>query len=432
MYQLPEFNLKQLDMPKDNIQNKRPKQLLIWVLLLAVGMAAGLYLGSSNIMEKIENRANNILPGNSLLDQNTQNTKEYVPQTTQEEKVIQVVKDASPSVVSVIITKDMPVYQYTTPNADDYFDPFGFFNLTPQKVQTGTEKQEVGAGSGFIVSADGLILTNKHVVSDNAAEYTVVTNDGKEYEAKVLAKDPVQDLAILKIQNTTDKFKPLKLGNAGTIQIGQTVIAIGNALGQFPNTVSVGVISGLGRRITATGTQGGSETLEGIIQTDAAINSGNSGGPLLNLNGEVIAVNTAIATDGQNVGFSISIDKAIRDIKQVESTGKISYPFMGIRYVLIDASIAKEKKLSVDYGVLVIGNTSTKQPAITLGSPAAKAGLKENDIILEAAGQKITKNNPISQIIANFNPGQAIDLLVLRDKEQMKINVILGEWEPQE
>jgi 2-alkenal reductase len=153
---------------------------------------------------------------------------------------------------------------------------------------------------------------------------------------------------------------------------------------------------------------------------------------LLNLNGEVIAVNTAIATDGQNVGFSISIDKAIRDIRQVENTGKISYPFMGIRYVLIDSSVAKEKKLSVDYGVLIIGNTSTKQPAITPGSPAAKAGLKENDIILEAAGQKITKNNPISQIISNFDPGQAIDLLVLRDKEQMKINVVLGEWEPQE
>jgi S1-C subfamily serine protease len=430
MYQLPEFNLKQIDAPENNIPKKKSNFPIVGILILIVGLVAGLYLGSTNAFEKLENKTDNILPINNLLGNNTQDIKPYVAQTTQEEKVIKVVKDAAPSVVSVIITKDVPVYKDVTPSPQDYFDPFGFFNPVPQRVQTGTQKQEVGAGSGFIVSDDGLVLTNKHVVSDNSAQYTIVTNDGKEYETKVLAQDPVQDLAILKIQNTTDTFKPLKLGSASTIQLGQSAIAIGNALGQFPNTVSVGVISGLSRTITATSDTGAPETLEGVIQTDAAINPGNSGGPLLNLNGEVIAINTAISSSGQNVGFAITIDKAIRDIKQVEATGKISYPFLGIRYISIDAGVAKQKNLSVDYGVLISGDATTNTPAITANSPAAKAGLKENDIILEAGGQKITANNTLSQIISNYNPGQTFNLLVLRNGSQITINVILGEWAP--
>ncbi|KUK95812.1 MAG: 2-alkenal reductase [Parcubacteria bacterium 32_520] len=174
--------------------------------------------------------------------------------------------------------------------------------------------------------------------------------DNKEYNAKVLARDPVQDLAIMKIEGGNN-FKPLKLGNVDDIQIGQTVIAIGNALGRFQNTVSVGVISGLGRTIVATGPDFATERLEDIIQTDAAINRGNSGGPLINLKGEVVGINTAVSTEGENIGFAISIDKAKRSIEQVKTLGKISYPYMGVRYIILNEEISKARDIEVDYVV---------------------------------------------------------------------------------
>lgn len=347
--------------------------------------------------------------------------KEYVPQTTEEERVISVVKENSSSVVSVVITKEVPVYE-----EEDILDPFGFFYV-PHLKQKGTQKQQVGAGTGFIVSSDGLVLTNKHVVSDDAAEYTIVMSDGKEYPAKVLAKDPVQDIAIIKI-GAAETFKPLALGSSADVQIGQSVIAIGNALGEFQNTVSVGVISGLGRTVVASGQTIGSETLEDIIQTDAAINPGNSGGPLLNLKGEVVGMNTAVAQNGQNIGFAIGIDKAKRDIEQVKSIGKISYPFLGVRYVLVDDDLAKEKKLAVDYGALISAGDTADEPAITPGSPADKAGLKAGDVILEMGGEKITKDNSLSDVIGKYVPGQSISLKILRDNAEISKMIVLGEW----
>ena len=220
-----------------------------------------------------------------------ENQTVYTPETSQEESTIKVVNDASPAVVSIIITKDLPVIEqyYINPFPDS---PFNF--QIPQYRQKGTQKQEVGGGTGFIISENGMILTNEHVVADTEADYTVLTNDGKKYPAEVLARDSVRDLAIIKIKEADRSFPTLKLGDSDSLQIGQTIIAIGNALGEFRNTVSVGVISGLGRTITAGG--GGTvETQEDVIQTDAAINPGNSGGPLLNLKGEVIGVNFAMA-----------------------------------------------------------------------------------------------------------------------------------------
>jgi serine protease Do len=349
--------------------------------------------------------------------------KNYIPQTTQEQKVIDVVKENTSSVVSVVIMKEVAVYE------QGYYDPFGNgIFIVPQQKQTGTEKQQVGAGTGFIVSEDGLVLTNKHVVSDDTAEYIVIMSDGKEYPAKILAKDPVQDLAIMKIDSST-KFKPLTLGSAEDIQIGQSVIAIGNALGEFQNTVSVGVISGLGRTVVASGGTIGTETLEDIIQTDAAINKGNSGGPLLNLKGEVIGINTAVSTSGQNISFAISIDKAKKDIEQVKGSGKISYPYMGVRYVVISKQYAESKKLSVDYGAIITKGDSVDDPAIAAGSPAEKAGLKEGDIILEMGGEKITEDNTIAKIITSYNSYDSVDLKILRDGKEMIITVVLGEWE---
>lgn len=344
--------------------------------------------------------------------------KIYTPQATEEEKVIDAVNNVSPAVVSIIITKDLPTFE------EYYISPFeGFDFQIPQYRQKGTEKKEIGGGTGFIISADGMVLTNKHVALDEEADYTVLTNDGKKFPAKVLARDPLQDLAVLKIDGEK-AFPVAKLGDSDKLQMGQTVIAIGNALGEFRNTISVGVISGLGRTITASG-GGLVETIEDVIQTDAAINKGNSGGPLLNLKGEVIGINTATVLDAQNIGFAIPVNKAKRDIKQVKSIGKIVYPFLGIRYVVITEEIKKENNLTVDYGALILPDENG--PAVVPDSAAAKAGLKEKDIILEFNGEKITSDNSLGKILQKYNAGDKVVLKVLRGTQEKTINLTLGE-----
>jgi len=266
-------------------------------------------------------------------------------------------------------------------------------------------------------------LTNKHVVLEEAADYVVLMNDGRKFEAKVLARDPAQDLAILKIQSN-EKFQVAVLGDSQELEVGQTVIAIGNVLGEFRNSVSVGVIAGLGRKITASG-GGLVETLEDVIQTDAAINKGNSGGPLLNLKGEVIGVNTAMAFGAENIGFAIPINKAKKDIKQVKELGKIVYPFLGVRYVVITKDIQLENNLPVDYGAWILGGVG--EPAIVPGSAAHIAGLKEGDIILEFNNEKITLENSLAKIISKYNPGDKVVLKILRQGEEKIVEIILGE-----
>ena len=350
----------------------------------------------------------------------------YLPQTSQEEATIKVVKEVSPAVVSIIITKDLPVFEeyYVSPFEEFFGQPFFEFKI-PQYKQKGTQKQEIGGGTGFIISEDGMILTNGHVVSDKEADYTVLTNDGKKYPAKVLARDSIRDLAVMKIEGEKISFPTIKLGDSDKLQIGQTVIAIGNALGEFRNTVSVGVISGLGRTVTASG-GGMIETLEDVIQTDAAINQGNSGGPLLNLKGEVIGVNFAMAQQAESIGFTIPINKAKKDIEQVKTSGKIVYPFLGVRYVLITENIQKENNLPVDYGAWVQKGEGGES-AIFPGSVAEKAGLKEGDIILEFNGEKITTDNTLAKIIMKYNPGDKITLKILREGQEKIVEVILEE-----
>ena len=275
----------------------------------------------------------------------------YQPVVDYENAVVNAVKASSPAVVSITISENVPVvencpynpFQDLPPGFQQFFGD-GSSGFT-EPCDTGkTQLQTVGGGSGFIVSSDGLILTNKHVVSDTGASYTVLTNDGKTYPAKVLARDPNQDLAIVKIDATG--LPTVTLGDSGSLQLGQTAIAIGNALGQFSNTVSVGVVSGLSRTVTAAAPDtGAQETIQGVIQTDAAINPGNSGGPLLNLEGQVIGINTAIASDAENIGFAIPIDQAKNDIASVESTGNIQAPYLGVRYEALDPTIASQNNL---------------------------------------------------------------------------------------
>lgn len=344
-----------------------------------------------------------------------------------EQMLIDVVEESSPAVVSIVVTKDLPAME-------KYFmGPFGLERRVPEN---GTERREVGGGTGFIVSKDGFVVTNKHVVSDTDADYTVFTVDGKKFEAEVLAKDPIQDLAILKIsqekhvndEGTAFKsFPVIKLGDSDNLQMGQTVIAIGNALGEYRNTVSSGVISGLGRTVTVA--EGGTfEVLEDVIQTDAAINRGNSGGPLLNLKGEVVGINTVMVVGAQSIGFAIPINSAKKAIKQVRSLGKIVYPFLGVRYILINEEIKEGNDLAVDYGAWVIKGGGDK-PAIFPGSPAQKSGILEGDIILEFDGKKITTENSLVKIISKYNPGDNVLLKILRNGKELAVNVTLDERE---
>lgn len=351
----------------------------------------------------------------------------YVPTVDYEEKIISAVERSEPGVVSVIISKLVPVVEQCS------YDPFG--DLPPElrpffggdsgftvPCEKGRELQEVGGGSGFVIDKSGLIVTNKHVVFDTKAEYTVLTNDGKKHKAEVLARDPALDLAVLKIQ--ANGLNPLKLGDSDAVKLGQTVIAIGNALGEFRNTVSVGAISGLSRNITA-GSGGKVENIEGLIQTDAAINPGNSGGPLLNLKGEIIGINTAVAQGAENIGFAIPINQAKRAINSIEKHGRIIVSYLGVRYIVLNEERAKKEERITTHGALVRGGEDG--PAVIKDSPAAKAGVLAEDIILELNSTPVTETRSLSGLIQEHQVGETITLKILRGEKELELKVILEE-----
>jgi S1-C subfamily serine protease len=343
--------------------------------------------------------------------------------------VIDVVEKSTPAVVSIIISKDMPRIQSFSPF--DFFNNPDFFSNSPdqnnQQDNSGgdSKKEKIGAGTGFIITADGMIVTNKHVVSDAAAEYTVLTNDGKEHVAKVLARDPINDIAVIKIDGAD--YPTLNFGDSDGLKIGQTAIAIGNSLGEFSNTVSKGIISGLGRNLTAGGRMGDSEKLTNIIQTDAAINPGNSGGPLLDIHGKVIGINVAIAQGAQNVGFAIPATQVRRITEQVKTTGKISMPYLGVRYIPVDKDLQKQINLQFNYGVMILRGQSVRDFAVIPGSPADKAGLVENDVILELNGTKIDEKNTLVDLLTKFNVGDEIILKVWHKGETKEVKLKLEE-----
>ncbi|MFH1048597.1 MAG: trypsin-like peptidase domain-containing protein [Patescibacteria group bacterium] len=335
------------------------------------------------------------------------------------------IKKANPAVVSIIVTKDLPKIKRYSPFSDPFFNQFFGQNYNVPEEDQGAQKQETGRGSGFIVSADGYIVTNKHVANDKKAEYTVLMNDGKEYSAKLLAADPVNDLAIIKIDEKN--LPTVSLGDSDKLEVGQIAIAIGNSLGEFRNTASMGIISGLGRSITASGSGIGAEELRNIIQTDAAINPGNSGGPLLNLNGEVVGVNVAIAQGAQNIGFAIPINDAKKAINDVKTAGRIITPWLGVRYALITKELKDKNNLSADYGALILRGNTINDLAVIPGSPADKAGLAENDIILEINGVRINEANPLANAISKYSVGDELKMKILRKGIEKEIKVKLEE-----
>ena len=298
-------------------------------------------------------------------------------------------------------------------------------SITSKAVTTnffGGSQTSEGQGTGIILTSDGLIMTNNHVISGSSS-LTVFTSDGKQYTATLVAADPNNDYAFIRIK--ASGLSAAKLGSSSNVQIGQRVVAIGNALGQFQNTVTDGIISGKGRPVTASdsGTGAGAEQLQNLFQTDAAINPGNSGGPLVDLEGNVIGMNTAVAGNAQNIGFAIPIDEIKAAIGSVEKQGKIERPYLGVRYIPVSPAYAKANNLSVSNGAYLIGDGTNL--AVLANSPAAKAGLKEGDIVTKIGGQEVDQDHTLTSLLSRKKVGDKVKIDYLRDGKSTSVDVIL-------
>lgn len=332
--------------------------------------------------------------------------------------IAEIAKKVCPAAITIVATKDLPKIE------GFYSFSYGGNDITLPKLDEQKEKTKVGGGSGFLVSPDGYVITCNHVVSDNQCDYTVIIGPKENYKATILAQDPLVDLAILKIE--AQALPHISMGDSDQIELGETVIAIGNSLGEFDDTVSLGIISGLSRKITAYAGHEGAACLRGLIQTDAAINPGNSGGCLVNMDGQAVGINTAMVMGAQNIGFAIPINYAKTILSEVKKYGKIKRPFLGLRYFILNEQVAKQNKIPVNYGALIV-RERLGEPAIVKNSPADNAGLKEFDIILECDGEKITEENNLGDILQKHKIEDEITFLVLRDGQQLLLKATLAE-----
>lgn len=326
------------------------------------------------------------------------NRQVYWEILTEENAIIKVVDAVTPSVVTVSIKTTQVV---------------GFFGAPAER------QIEEDIGSGFIIDAsDGLIVTNQHVVSDLTAQYQIITATNQQLPVTKIYRDPVNDMAILKVDTNQIDLQPVVLGNSDDLKVGQVVIAIGTALGEFRSTVTTGVISGLGRGINAGSPFGGlSERLDNVIQTDAAINPGNSGGPLLNSSGEVIGVNVAVSAAGQNIGFALPINAVKKAIDSFEATGSFSRPYLGIRYQMISQQTAILN--AVPQGAFVV--------EVVSDSPAEKAGIYDNDIIVKIDGVQLTEEKSLASVVEQKKVGDQLSLEIYRNGETINQVVTLAE-----
>lgn len=341
--------------------------------------------------------------GNFKLGQQT------IPQKILQEEsvVIDVADKASKSVVTVSITTQRQTLE------PFFMDPFGFFNV-PRQGAPQTVKQDIG--SGFVIDSSGLVVTNKHVVADTNATYKIIDKDDKEYDVEKIYRDPVNDIAILKV---SADLPALDLGDSSNLKVGQFVVAIGTALGEFRHTVTTGVISGLGRGIDAgDGLSGFVERLDNVIQTDAAINPGNSGGPLLNSAGQVIGINAAVAGNAQNVGFAIPINVVKDSLKNFNETGQFSRPFLGVRYRIIPRETALLN--DVPEGAYVV--------EVVSGSSAESAGVLPGDIITKLDGQALKADGGgLAAAVSKHKVGDVISAEIFRDGQTLTVQITLQE-----
>jgi serine protease Do len=330
--------------------------------------------------------------------------------------VVAVVNDA---VVAIVITKDLPTYETV------YVNPFGdtgFGFQVPKRRQTGTEAVEIGGGSGFFVREDGYITTNAHVVSDRNADYTVIMTDSTQLAASVVSVDPLLDIAVLKVGG--QNYPYLEFADSNALRLGQTVIAIGNALAEYQNSVSTGVVSGLSRSIITSSDYGQTQLLENVIQTDAAINQGNSGGPLMSIDGKVIGVNVAMADGVENIAFALPANEVKIVVDSIIEYGRVSKPYVGVLYVMITPEIQSAYGLQSEYGAyLVSGQEGTS--AIISDSPAAKVGLQDEDIVLSINDQKLIRSEDFPAIMSDARVGDELSLIVLRDGQEFALEIVL-------
>lgn len=375
------------------VRRRSPKKLLVGVILAVVFVCFAAGLGGAKLYYALVAQNNDITKHQGVTNDGNKSV------TQEETDIANVVDKVSPSVVSIVTTS-----QSNSP----YY---------------GSQEQE-SAGTGIIISKDGYVLTNKHVV-DGASTVQIVLSDGTTYDkVKVLGTDPLNDVAFLKIPDVSN-LTAAELGDSSSIRVGQKVIAIGNSLGQYQNTVTSGIISGTGRPITA---QSGDnvENLTDLIQTDAAINPGNSGGPLLNLSGQVIGINTAIIQDAQGIGFSIPINATKGIMKGVLAGKGVHRAFLGVNYISITADVAKHYSLSVKKGAYIFA--AGGKTAVVSGSPASKAGVQNKDIITKVGGVEVGDKGDVSSLVAEYAPGDTIQLVVLRDGKTVTLNVTLSEY----
>lgn len=372
----------------------------ITVLVVLVFAGGFLYLNREAVVNRLFND-----------DVPIQTGSEVFPSVTKESRITEIVEKSSPAVVSVVASLDIPEVRRIGP-----------FEIV---IPGGGEERRVSSGTGFFISSDGLVMTNRHVVFDEEANYSIFFSDGRELEAEVLDRDPFNDLAVLKVDAKGEEF--LEFGDSMNLKPGQTVIAIGNALGEFTNSVSVGVISGLSRSIVAGDTLGASEFIEEVIQTDAAINPGNSGGPLLDINGQVIGVNVALATGSENIAFALPGNLAKQVASSVEENGEIVWPYLGVRYVEINNTFARANNLAFSYGAYVLSSGSGDEPAVVPGSPADEAGIREGDIILSIDGVSLRDGKTLGSEIRKKRVGGEVILEVYREGNKINIKAVLRE-----
>lgn len=365
--------------------------LVIVLILLGVGGVGGFWLSQKFLIK-----------GDTLV-------QHKVEVTDEESVTTKVVEKATPSVVTVSINKDV-----VKNTADIFQQLFG-----GGQAQLETENVEQDIGTGFIISSDGLIVTNKHVVSDTSAKYKVVIGKDETVEVKNIYRDPVSDLAILKVDKTG--LAPVEMGDSDKLKVGQTVIAIGTALGEFRSTVTKGVVSGLGRGITAGSYGSAMEKLEDVIQTDAAINPGNSGGPLFDSAGQVIGVNVAVSQNGQSIGFALPINLVKSSVDNFRKTGEFDRPYLGIAYQMISKQAALLNEVPAGAYLQTVAS----------GSPADKAGLKVGDIVTEIDGEKLvdTEDTSVAGMVNQKKIGDTLKVKYYRDGKEVEIEVKLEKRE---
>ncbi|MFA6527962.1 MAG: trypsin-like peptidase domain-containing protein [Candidatus Gracilibacteria bacterium] len=368
---------------------------------------------------------------NDYVDLNGESTNTTVAEVYNEEsQMIAAYDKVAPAVVSIIALQDLNAYY------NQYWGPLDYYYSYDENDSSNDSMQEVGGGTAFIISKDGMAVTNNHVIEDTTLEYVAYMDDGTEFDVEILDVDEANDLAILQLvaqdgSDDADKIGSLpyvEFGDSDSLDVGQMVLAIGNAFAEYENTTTAGIISATGREIVASGMYGSNpEQLDDLIQTDASINPGNSGGPLVNLNGQVIGVNTAVDSEAQGIGFAIPINDIRKIVDSYNQYGYIAHPYLGVMYVMVDAQANERLSLGVDYGAAIVGDPQSNTPAVVDGSPAADAGLQARDIILQIDDTVIDAEHDLKDIIMEYAIGDEITLKVWRDSEEIEVKVTLGQ-----